>query len=61
MRHVTEVDSVNSLIGEGVSISEADLIHGSPRGGDMIARNPEDHTDKWLVAKNYFEDKFIKI
>ena len=41
---------------EGVSISEADLKAGSPKVGDMIARNPKNHEDQWLVAKAYFED-----
>lgn len=40
----------------GVSISEADRNNGSPKEGDMIARNPKNHEDKWLVAKKYFED-----
>ena len=40
----------------GVSISEADKQNGSPKEGDMIARNPKNHDDKWLVAKKYFED-----
>jgi hypothetical protein len=39
-----------------VSISQADLDNGSPKIGDMIARNPKNHNDKWLVAKAYFED-----
>jgi len=39
-----------------VSISEADIIAGSPKLGDMIARNPKNHDDQWLVAKEYFED-----
>ncbi|WOD45011.1 hypothetical protein [Hwangdonia lutea] len=41
-----------------VSISEADLKAGSPKIGDMIARNPNNHDDKWLVAKAYFDDNF---
>lgn len=40
----------------GVSISEADKQNGSPKEGDMIARNPKNHDDQWLVAKKYFED-----
>jgi hypothetical protein len=24
----------------------------------MIARNPKNHTDKWLVAAKYFADNF---
>ena len=39
-----------------VSISEADRLNGSPKEGDMIARNPKNHEDQWLVAKEYFED-----
>jgi len=39
-----------------VSISEPDKQNGSPREGDMIARNPKSHADQWLVAKKYFED-----
>lgn len=42
----------------GVSISEPDRIAGSPKKGDMVARNPNNHEDKWLVAKKYFEDNF---
>ena len=38
-----------------VSISEADLKDGSPKEGDWIARNPQNHEDKWLVAKEYYE------
>lgn len=39
-----------------VSISDADFKNGSPKEGDMIARNPKNHADQWLVAKKYFED-----
>jgi len=39
-----------------VSISETDCENGSPKEGDMIARNPMDHTDQWLVVKKYFVD-----
>ena len=31
---------------------------GSPKVGDMIARNPKDYGDKWLLAKQYFDDNF---
>lgn len=43
---------------EGVSISPEDTAAGSPRVGDMIARNPSNHADKWLVAKAYFRENF---
>lgn len=42
----------------GVSISNPDKEAGSPKEGDMIARNPVNHKDMWLVAKKYFEDNF---
>lgn len=41
-----------------ISISAEDLKNGSPKRGDMIARNPKNHNDQWLVAKQYFEDNF---
>jgi hypothetical protein len=44
-----------------VSISEADRSNGSPKEGDMIARNPKNHEDQWLVAKEYFNDNLEEI
>lgn len=43
---------------EGVSISQADRDAGSPKLGDMIARNPANHEDQWLVAFDYFTENF---
>jgi hypothetical protein len=40
----------------GVSVSDADKKAGSPKLGDMIARNPSNHADRWLVAKKYFDE-----
>ena len=42
----------------GISISQADAQNGSPREGDMIARNPKNHGDQWLVSERYFTDNF---
>lgn len=42
----------------GVSISQADRAAGSPKRGDMIARNPANHADRWLVAADYFAANF---
>lgn len=39
-----------------ISVSAPDKEAGSPKPGDMIARNPKNHADQWLVAKKYFED-----
>jgi hypothetical protein len=41
-----------------VSISPEDAKAGSPKPGDMIARNPKNHDDQWLVAAQYFVDNF---
>ena len=41
---------------DNVSVSGEDAKAGSPKVGDMIARNPKNHDDQWLVAKAYFED-----
>ena len=43
---------------DGVSVSAADRENGSPKVGDMIARNPKNHDDQWLVAWQYFVDNF---
>lgn len=41
-----------------VSISQEDLKNGSPYIGDMIARNPKNHKDQWLVAQQYYLENF---
>jgi hypothetical protein len=45
-------------LSERVSISAPDREAGSPKRGDMIARNPANHDDQWLVAARYFADNF---
>jgi hypothetical protein len=49
------------ILSNTVSISQADKDAGSPRVGDMIARNPKDHNDQWIVAEQYFKDNFEPI
>jgi len=41
-----------------LAISPADSKAGSPKLGDMIARNPKNHQDQWLVSAQYFADNF---
>jgi len=41
-----------------VSVSVEDSKAGSPKMGDMIARNPKNHADQWLIAAQYFADNF---
>lgn len=49
MRPVTQHEAENQ---------DAILDNGSPKIGDMIARNPKNHKDQWLVAQQYFNDNF---
>lgn len=46
------------VLSDRVSISRADKEAGSPKVGDMIARNPKNHEDQWLIAKDFFEENF---
>lgn len=46
------------VLSERISIAAPDKEAGSPKAGDMIARNPANHDDQWLVAKAYFEENF---
>lgn len=46
---------------DNISISPTDILGGSPKLGDMIARNPNNHDDQWLVAAQYFADNFEPI
>lgn len=41
-----------------VSVSQADKENGSPKIGDMIATNPVNPNDKWLVAEKFFSDNY---
>jgi hypothetical protein len=45
-------------LSDRVSISASDREAGSPKPGDMIARNPKNHDDQWLVAADYFAANF---
>ena len=42
----------------GISVSEVDKANGSPKIGDMIARNPKNRDDQWLVSAEYFRANF---
>ena len=44
-----------------VSVSAPDREAGSPKAGDMIARNPANHDDQWLISAKYFADNFEAI
>lgn len=61
MRPVTKDDTLLDLQFHKVSVSNADLEGGSPRIGDMVARNPHNHKDMWLVAETYFNHNFEEV
>jgi len=42
------------IVGEDLSCISVNK-EDSPKDGDMVARNPDNHADQWLVAKEYFE------
>jgi hypothetical protein len=57
MRPYIEGENVVILVDDElvhISISDVDRDNGSPKVGDMIARNPKNHKDQWLVAEKYF-------
>jgi hypothetical protein len=47
------------LVMEHVSISDEDKKNGSPKKGDMIAVNPNNFRDQWLISKEFFEENYI--
>lgn len=61
LRQVTEAECADNTSLANVSISQVDLDNGSPKVGDMIARNPKNHNDQWLVAEQYFKDNFEEL
>lgn len=44
---------------ERISVALPDKEAGSPKAGDMIARNPKNHDDQWLVAAAFFAENYV--
>lgn len=63
MRPVTEHEANNpdAILDNGISIAVEDLANGSPKVGDMIARNPKNHNDQWLISHEDFIEHFKPI
>ena len=57
MRPVSQEEIIEGLE-FNISVSNEDFKNGSPKIGDMVARNPKNHSDQWLVAEQYFKDNF---
>jgi len=41
-----------------VSVSPEDTKNGSPKPGDMIATNPDNADDRWLITAAYFAKNY---
>lgn len=41
-----------------IAVSHEDIKNGSPKAGDMVARNPANRDDQWVLAAKYFADNF---
>lgn len=39
----------------GINVADHAREAGSPKEGDMIARDPNNHIDQWLITADYFE------
>jgi hypothetical protein len=49
-------------VGEDMSnigVAPDDAKKGSPKAGDMVARNPNNHKDQWLVEAQFFAENYI--
>ncbi len=46
------------VLSDRVTVSADAREAGSPKLGDMIARNPKNHEDQWLVPEQFFSDNF---
>jgi len=52
------------IVGESikeVAIADQDIINSSPKKGDMIARDPKNHKDKWLLSEEYIKEHLTRI
>ena len=58
MRSLTTKEK-DELLLDGVSVSnEDDLLPEDEFIKGKVARNPQNHTDQWYVAMEYFENNF---
>ena len=44
---------------DAVSMGPEDRASGHPREGDMVARNPANPSDMWLLTKEFFEANYV--
>ena len=62
MRDIGPEESIHQLQNTGVSIANVDakLPWGKFSKG-KVARNPDNHKDKWYVAEDYFNANFEEV
>jgi len=44
-----------------ITLNERERQEGHPRAGDMVGRDPLDHSKMWLITKEYFDVNFRRI
>ena len=44
-----------------IRLSSEDWFNGSPKLGDMIARDSERHSDQWLISKKTFDNDYEEV
>lgn len=45
---------------EGVSVGSDDAANGSPKQGDMIAHDPTNPSDRWLISSAFFASNYVE-
>jgi len=64
-KDIEEYNKTGSIKAKGsdiykVSINFRDVLDNlSPKIGDMIAINPKNHFDQWLIEEKYFKDNHV--
>jgi hypothetical protein len=61
LRPVTDEEVMSRHLASNISMSMEDKEKGHPYIGDMVARNPENHNDQWLVTEEHFKKNFKPI
>ncbi len=44
-----------------INIADYYLKKGSPKTGDMICRNRNNHDDMWLIDEDYFKTHYMQV
>jgi len=44
-----------------LNLSVADRANGHPKMGDMLARDPLNHSDRWVVSGTFFRSHYVPL